>query len=148
MRVGDTLTIKAFTKSGYVQSVNLKVYGTFTFQGLEKSPLAGELNMMDLVSFRELYGFLTDDKQAEIAALQGQRRRQGGHPRERRGRAVRQQGRRRRRAGRAAAAPSPPTPRPGVDADQRAGRVWPAGCSARSWPRGSTTPSSSSAAWC
>lgn len=69
VRVGDTLTIKAFTKSGYVQSVNLKVYGTFTFAGLEQSAEAGQLNLMDIVSFRELYGYLTDDKRAEIAAL-------------------------------------------------------------------------------
>jgi ABC-type lipoprotein release transport system permease subunit len=69
VRVGDTLTIKAFTKSGYVQSINLKVYGTFSFTGLEQSPQAGELNLMDMVSFRELYGFLTDDKRQEIAAL-------------------------------------------------------------------------------
>jgi len=32
IRIGDTLTIKAFTRSGYVQSVNLHVYGTFQFQ--------------------------------------------------------------------------------------------------------------------
>ena len=43
IRIGDTLTIKAFTRSGYVQSVNLHVYGTFQFQGLEKSTLAGAL---------------------------------------------------------------------------------------------------------
>jgi ABC-type antimicrobial peptide transport system permease subunit len=69
IRIGDTLTIKAFTRSGYVQSVNLHVYGTFQFQGLEKSTLAGALNLMDLVSFRELYGFLSGDKLAEIKAL-------------------------------------------------------------------------------
>jgi ABC-type lipoprotein release transport system permease subunit len=69
VRIGDTLTIKAFTKSGYVQSANLKVYGTFAFKGLEKSPQAGSLNMMDLVSFRELYGFMTADRAKEIAAL-------------------------------------------------------------------------------
>ena len=69
VRVGDTLTIKSFTKSGYMQSVNLKVYGTFTFEGLEQSAQAGELNIMDLVSFRDLYGYLTDDKRAEIAEL-------------------------------------------------------------------------------
>ena len=46
-------------RRGYVQSVNVPVYGTFQFKGLEKSPLAGALNLMDLVSFRELYGFLT-----------------------------------------------------------------------------------------
>ena len=69
MRVGDILTVKAFTKSGYVQSVNLRVYGTFTFQGLEESHLAGELNLMDMVSFRELYGFATPERAREIAAL-------------------------------------------------------------------------------
>ncbi|HXU82341.1 MAG TPA: ABC transporter permease, partial [Polyangia bacterium] len=69
VRVGDTLVIKAFTKSGYVQSVKLRVYGTFAFQGLETSALAGSLNLMDMVSFRSLYGFLTEEKQQEIAAL-------------------------------------------------------------------------------
>ncbi|HMF44099.1 MAG TPA: ABC transporter permease, partial [Polyangia bacterium] len=70
VRIGDSLTIKAFTRSGYVQSVNVPVYGTFEFQGLEKSTLAGALNLMDLVSFRELYGFMTGEKLAEIQALQ------------------------------------------------------------------------------
>src|SRR6266700_4281413 len=70
IRIGDTLTIKAFTRSGYVQSVNLHVYGTFQFQGLDKSTLAGALNLMDLVSFRELYGFLTAEKLKEIEQLQ------------------------------------------------------------------------------
>ena len=69
VRIGDVLTIKAFTKSGYVQSVNVPVYGTFQFEGLEKSALAGGLNLMDLVSFRELYGFMSDEKLAEIKAL-------------------------------------------------------------------------------
>jgi ABC-type lipoprotein release transport system permease subunit len=70
VRLGDVLTIKAFTRSGYVQSVNVPVYGTFEVQGLEKSALAGGLNLMDLVSFRELYGFLSGDKLAEIKQLQ------------------------------------------------------------------------------
>jgi ABC-type lipoprotein release transport system permease subunit len=69
VRVGDTLVIKAFTKGGYVQSVKLRVYGTFAFQGLETSPLAGALSLMDMVSFRELYGFITTEKKAEIDAL-------------------------------------------------------------------------------
>ncbi len=53
-----------------MQSVNVPVYGTFQFQGLEKSTLAGALNLMDMVSFRELYGFMSGDKLAEIKALQ------------------------------------------------------------------------------
>jgi len=70
VRIGDVLTIKAFTRSGYVQSVNVPVYGTFEFQGLEKSTLAGALNLMDLVSFRELYGFMSGEKLAEIEEMQ------------------------------------------------------------------------------
>ena len=69
VRVGDTLTIKAYTRSGYVQSANLHVYGIFAFKGLEKSPQAGAMNMMDLVSFRELYGYLTADREKEIRDL-------------------------------------------------------------------------------
>lgn len=70
VRIGDVLTIKAFTRSGYVQSVNIPVYGVFEFQGLEKSTLAGALNLMDMVSFRELYGFMSGEKLAEIQQLQ------------------------------------------------------------------------------
>lgn len=69
IRIGDTLTIKAFTRSGYVQSVNVPVFGTFDFTGLEKSPQAGALNLMDMVSFRDLYGFLTAERAKEIGEL-------------------------------------------------------------------------------
>lgn len=69
LRVGDILTITAFTRSGYVQSLNLKVWGTFQFKGLEKSALSGNINLMDIVSFRELYGYLSSDKKAEIDAI-------------------------------------------------------------------------------
>jgi ABC-type lipoprotein release transport system permease subunit len=69
VRVGDSLMVKVFTRSGYVQSANLKVYGTYTFRGLEKSPQAGAINMMDLVSFRELYGFMTAEREREIASM-------------------------------------------------------------------------------
>jgi hypothetical protein len=69
VRIGDSLMVKVFTRSGYVQSANLKVYGTYTFKGLERSPQAGAINMMDLVSFRELYGFMTDERAKEIAEI-------------------------------------------------------------------------------
>jgi ABC-type lipoprotein release transport system permease subunit len=69
LRMGDSMTITAFSRSGYVLSVNVPIYGTYQFSGLEKSPLAGGVNMMDLVSFRELYGYLSKDKLAEIAQL-------------------------------------------------------------------------------
>jgi ABC-type lipoprotein release transport system permease subunit len=69
LKPGDTITIKAFTKSGFVQSVNLKIYGTFQFKGLEKSSLAGSLSLMDLMSFRDLYGYITPDKINETGKL-------------------------------------------------------------------------------
>jgi ABC-type lipoprotein release transport system permease subunit len=74
LKVGDVLTITAFTRSGYVQSLNLKVWGTFQFRGLEKSALSGNINLMDIVSFRELYGYLSADRKAEIEAI----KREGG----------------------------------------------------------------------
>jgi ABC-type lipoprotein release transport system permease subunit len=69
VRVGDSLTIKSFTKGGYVQSVRLKVYGTFVLEGLEDSHMAGHTNLMDLVSFRELYGFVTREREQELREL-------------------------------------------------------------------------------
>jgi ABC-type lipoprotein release transport system permease subunit len=72
VNVGDVLTIKAFTRSGYVRNVNVKVYGTFAFSGLEKSMLAGSTSLMDLMSFRDLYGYLTADKAEELKEIQAQ----------------------------------------------------------------------------
>jgi ABC-type lipoprotein release transport system permease subunit len=69
LRPGEMLTIKAFTKSGFMQASNIKVYGTFQFKGLEKSGLAGALSLMDLMSFRDLYGFVTPEKIAETGKL-------------------------------------------------------------------------------
>jgi ABC-type lipoprotein release transport system permease subunit len=70
LRMGGTLTITSFTRTGYVLNVNVPIYGTYQFKGLEKSQLAGGVNLMDMVSFRELYGHLTAEKKAEIAELQ------------------------------------------------------------------------------
>ncbi len=70
LKPGDAISIKAFTKSGFVQSVNLKIYGTFQFKGLEKSGLAGGVSLIDLMSFRDLYGYVTPEKIAEAKQLQ------------------------------------------------------------------------------
>ena len=72
VRVGDSLTIKAFSRSGYVHAVNVRVYGTFAFEGLEKSPLAGTTNLMDMMSFRDLFGYLSADRVAELQEIQRQ----------------------------------------------------------------------------
>jgi ABC-type lipoprotein release transport system permease subunit len=66
---GDTITIKAASKSGYINSVNVKVYGLVAFQGMEKSNLASINCLMDLHSFRDLYGYVTADKAEEIREL-------------------------------------------------------------------------------
>ncbi|HEY6104639.1 MAG TPA: FtsX-like permease family protein [Anaeromyxobacteraceae bacterium] len=69
IRVGDTITIKAPSKSGYFNSVNVKVYGFVEFKGLEKSALAGVMSLLDLMTWRDLYGYLTREKAEEIQQL-------------------------------------------------------------------------------
>jgi hypothetical protein len=70
VRVGDTLTIRSVTRSGYMTAVNVKVWGTYRFKGLEKSMLAGVYNVMDLMTFRDLYGYMTEDRREELEAIQ------------------------------------------------------------------------------
>jgi ABC-type lipoprotein release transport system permease subunit len=69
VNVGDTITIKAPTKTGYMKSVNVKVYGFVQFKGLEKSGIAGVMSIMDLMTWRDLYGHLTAERAREIAEL-------------------------------------------------------------------------------
>jgi ABC-type lipoprotein release transport system permease subunit len=70
IRLGDELSITAFTRTGYARSANVKVYGTYEFTGMEKSQLAGSLSLMDLITFRELYGYMTVDQKDELEQLQ------------------------------------------------------------------------------
>lgn len=69
VRPGELLTLSAVGQSGYVQSSNVRVWGTFRFKGMEKSPTAGFINVMDLVTFRELFGQPTAETRKEIQAL-------------------------------------------------------------------------------
>ncbi len=68
--VGDVITIRGFTKSGYIKSVNVKIWGTFKFNGLEESDLAGGHNLLDMLTFRDLYGMMTTEKKKELAGIQ------------------------------------------------------------------------------
>jgi ABC-type lipoprotein release transport system permease subunit len=68
-RVGDTITMTAFTKSGYLRSINVKVWGIYTIDGLETSDIAGALSLCDLVTFRELYGQRTAALDAELVKM-------------------------------------------------------------------------------
>jgi hypothetical protein len=69
INVGDVITVKAPSKSGYFSAVNVKVYGFLQFRGIEKSGIAGMMSVMDLMSFRDLYGFVTREKAEEIRRL-------------------------------------------------------------------------------
>ncbi len=69
VQVGDVITVKAPSKTGYFSSVNVKVYGFLQFRGIEKSGIAGMMSVMDLMSFRDLYGYMTREKAEEIARL-------------------------------------------------------------------------------
>jgi ABC-type lipoprotein release transport system permease subunit len=69
INVGETITIKAPSKSGYFNSINLKVYGFLQFKGIERSGIAGMMSVIDVMSFRDLYGYVTADKAEEIRKL-------------------------------------------------------------------------------
>jgi len=68
-KVGDTITMTSFTKTGFLRSVNVKIYGTYAFDGLESSDLAGALSLVDIMTFRDLYGARTAEFDAELAAM-------------------------------------------------------------------------------
>ena len=69
-RVGDTITIRGQGSGGYAKSANVKIYGVFQFKGLEKSMLAGFVNVVDMMTFRDLYGFMTAERVEELKRLQ------------------------------------------------------------------------------
>lgn len=72
VKVGDILPLNAFTKDGSSTSTNIRVFGTFRFKSFENSPLAGNFSLMDLVSFRELYGFLTEERREQNKELEAE----------------------------------------------------------------------------
>jgi ABC-type lipoprotein release transport system permease subunit len=69
VNVGDVITLRSFTKSGYVKAVNVRVYGTYEFYGLEKSDLASASNLLDMITWRDLYGKMSADQVAELDAI-------------------------------------------------------------------------------
>ncbi len=72
--VGDEIALYGQTKSGYPRAVNVKVWGVFRYDGLEKSGLAGIYNIMDLMSFRDLSGMselVTPEEVAKLKADSG-----------------------------------------------------------------------------
>lgn len=67
--VGEEVVLRSFTRSGYARAVSVRLYGTFQFTGLETSDLAGVNQLVDLASFRSLYGKMTTEQQAELAGI-------------------------------------------------------------------------------
>lgn len=67
--VGETVTLRAYTRAGTIESANVKVWGTFRFCGLERSAVAGAYSLMDIMTFRDLYGLMTPDKRRELADI-------------------------------------------------------------------------------
>jgi ABC-type lipoprotein release transport system permease subunit len=70
--VGSEITLRSFTNSGYLRSVNVKVYGTYEFKGQEKSDLGSALNLVDLDTFRSLYGKMSSAQMAELADIRSE----------------------------------------------------------------------------
>lgn len=66
---GETIVLRSYTRSGYIKSVPLKVFGVYSFDGLEDSDLAGLMNIIDLVSFRELYGEMSEESKKELELM-------------------------------------------------------------------------------
>jgi ABC-type lipoprotein release transport system permease subunit len=66
---GEKIVLRTYTKSGYIKTLAVDVYGVFAFEGIEDSDLAGSFNILDLVSFRELYGQMTEASQRELEDL-------------------------------------------------------------------------------
>lgn len=67
--LGDLVPLTSFSQSGYPRSVNVRVRGIFTFEGLEKSELAGATNLLDLNTFRYLYGQPTQETAEELEEI-------------------------------------------------------------------------------
>lgn len=68
-KVGDDLTLTSYTRAGYPRSVNVKIWGTFRFRSLERSTLAGANHLVDMITFRELYGFPTEAQKEEMKEI-------------------------------------------------------------------------------
>jgi ABC-type lipoprotein release transport system permease subunit len=70
LNVGDTIPLRAFTKSGYLKSLNVKVYGVYRYSGVAKDDsAAGAYCLIDMPSFRDLYGKMTDQQRDELSDI-------------------------------------------------------------------------------
>ncbi len=70
--VGGTITLRSFTKSGYMRSIKVPILGTYELEGLEDAGVESASNICDLVTFRELYGKMTEAQHAELDDIRTQ----------------------------------------------------------------------------
>jgi ABC-type lipoprotein release transport system permease subunit len=68
-QVGDTLTLTTFTSSGYVKSRNVKLWGAYSFEGMQKAEVAGVYALIDLPAFRDLFGYMDEARVKELADI-------------------------------------------------------------------------------
>ena len=64
--IGDKITLRKF---GEGESQQVIFYGTYQFEGVEKSGFSALFHLVDMTTFRDLYGFMTEEKQTEINKL-------------------------------------------------------------------------------
>lgn len=69
LTVGDSLDIRSFTRSGYMRSVQVKIFGVFRFKGIDQSDVSGSHNLVDLATFRDLYGFMSEEGRQEMEGM-------------------------------------------------------------------------------
>ncbi len=70
VKIGDTLALRSFTKSGYLKSLNVKVWGIYRNKGFtSREMMTDAITLIDLVSFRDLYGKMTDTQRAELDVI-------------------------------------------------------------------------------
>jgi ABC-type lipoprotein release transport system permease subunit len=67
--VGEMITLRGFTRSGYLKAVNVPVYGTYEFTGLEEAGLQSASNLADLGTFRDLYGKMSELTRSELSTI-------------------------------------------------------------------------------
>lgn len=68
-KIGDVIPLTVFSSSGRRRSLNVKFYGTYKFKGFEDSFIASSYSLLDIISFRDLYGFSSSKRRKENEKL-------------------------------------------------------------------------------
>lgn len=69
INIGDPIPLTSFAKNGFSRAKNLIVRGIFRFRGLEGSPTSGSFSLIDMASFQQLYGYVTEAQREEMLTL-------------------------------------------------------------------------------